>query len=149
MLIQRIHARPHKSQAGGLGQIPGYATHLKGVATASKAIKAGGWVGIGIGASASYHKVQAVCAAETSEACERVRFTETGSVAGGLAAGLMTGTFIPTAATGICAGIGIGTLGLGGIGCGLVVVGVGSYVAGRAGEEVGEYIGDVIYRYTE
>jgi hypothetical protein len=37
------------TEAGGVGQMPGYATHLEGVAKASKYLKYGGWVGTAVG----------------------------------------------------------------------------------------------------
>jgi hypothetical protein len=39
----------HWSKAGTSGGIPGYATHIDGVSRASKVIKAGGWIRVGLG----------------------------------------------------------------------------------------------------
>ncbi|WP_256590809.1 MULTISPECIES: PAAR domain-containing protein [unclassified Pseudomonas] len=66
------------------GQIPGHATHLEGVAKASKYIQYGGWVGTAIGGGASALKVQDVCTAGNTEACKQVKFTEAGNFAGGI-----------------------------------------------------------------
>ena len=71
------------TEAGGVGQVPGYATHLEGVARASKYLKYGGWVGTTIGGGASALKVQDVCTAGDAEACKKVKFTEGGSFIGG------------------------------------------------------------------
>ena len=73
----------HWSNASSAGQIPGYATHLEGVAKASKYVKYGGWLGTAIGGGASAVKVQDVCTAGNAKMCERVKFTETGSFTGG------------------------------------------------------------------
>jgi hypothetical protein len=136
----------HWREAGATGQIPGYATQISGVAKASKIIAAGGWVGFGIGATASYLKVQEVCAAGDAEACEKVKFTEfasffgtaAGGMAGAAAAGLVT--------QGIC--VGLGWTGVGLVGCGVVVVGGASLVGGLYGQGKGEQLGEVIYRST-
>lgn len=136
----------HWGKAGAPGQIPGYATHLRGIATASKVIAAGGWVGVGISAGASYNKVRAVCTAGNDEICERVRYTETGSFVGSVAAGIFAAGAISSATTTMCVGIGAATMAVGGIICGVVVVGASAYAAGIGGEWAGGLIGDVIYR---
>ncbi|AIL63527.1 hypothetical protein [Pseudomonas alkylphenolica] len=134
------------TKAGAVDQIPGYATHIEGVSKAAKILKYGGWVGTAIGGGASYMKVQDVCAAGRTEACERIRFTETGSFFGGVAGGataggLLTGSVI----TSLCIGLGVPTGGLATLACGIVVVGVGSLAGGTLGGAGGEIIGDVIY----
>ncbi|MDD2048935.1 hypothetical protein [Pseudomonas putida] len=134
------------TKAGAVDQIPGYATHIEGVSKAAKVLKYGGWVGTAIGGGASYLKVQDVCAAGSFEACERVRFTETGSFVGGVAGGAAVGYALtgPTAA-GICIAIGVPTGGLAGLACGVLVVGASSFAAGAIGGKFGEDMGEVIY----
>jgi uncharacterized Zn-binding protein involved in type VI secretion len=73
----------HWTNASPAGQILGYATHLEGVARASKYVQYGGWLGTAVGGGASALKVQDVCTAGDTETCERVKFTETGSFTGG------------------------------------------------------------------
>jgi hypothetical protein len=134
------------TEAGGVGQMPGYATHLEGVARASKYLKYGGWVGTAIGGGASAMKVQDVCRAGNAEACQRVKFTETGSFAGGIFAGSVTGALLSGSSVGyLCVGLGIATGGIAAATCGILVVGAGSYAGGKFGEMGGEIIGDVVY----
>lgn len=134
------------TQAGAAGQIPGYATHIDGVAKASRIVKYGGWVGTAIGGAASRLKVQEVCSAGNAEACKKVKFTETGSFLGGLGGGQAAGFVLTTPVAGsICAALSVPTGGTAALVCGLVAVGVGSYVAGRGGELAGEEIAEVIY----
>jgi uncharacterized Zn-binding protein involved in type VI secretion len=134
------------TEAGGVGQMPGYATHLEGVARASKYLKYGGWVGTAIGGGASAMKVQDVCSAGDTEACERIRFTETGSFAGGIAGGAMAGAILTTSAVGgLCIGLGVATAGVGLLACGVIAVGVGSYAGSTLGEMGGEIIGEMVY----
>ncbi|MDF3195261.1 hypothetical protein [Pseudomonas sp. 1928-m] len=135
------------TKAGAPDQIPGYATHIDGVASAAKYVKLGGWIGTAVGGGASYMKVQDVCAAGNTEACAKVKYTETGSFAGGVAGGAAAGVLLSgTAAGAICAALGVPTGGLGTLACGLVVVGAGSLAAGSVGGTIGEKAGDAIYK---
>lgn len=135
----------HWKKAGGPGPIPGYAPHIERVSRAAKILKAGGWVGIGIGGGGSYLKVQEVCASGSEEACRKVKYTETGSFLGGLGGGALGGAAAAYGAGTVCVAIGIGTGGIGGLVCGLVVVGAGSFVGGQALGTAGEKAGELIY----
>ncbi|GAB6405218.1 PAAR domain-containing protein [Pseudomonas sp. MHK4] len=134
------------TEAGGVGQMPGYATHLEGVAKASKYLKYGGWVGTAVGGGVSALKVQDVCAAGNTEACKRVKFTEAGSFTGEIAGGALIGATL-TAKTvgGICLAVGVTSAGIGTLVCGVVVVTAGSLVGGAVGNRLGESLGDIIY----
>lgn len=140
----------HWTQAGAPGQIPGYATHIEGISRAAKAIKYGGWIGMAAGAGASAMKVQNVCSAGNKEACEKVKYTETGnyigSVAGGAAAGaFFTGSVVST----LCVALGVPTAGAATLACGIVVVGAGSVAGGAIVGSAGEKFGEVIYEKTK
>jgi type VI secretion system VgrG family protein len=143
--ISDRHLVHHWSKAGTAGGIPGYATYIEGVSRASKVIKAGGWIGVGVGAGASGLKVKETCRVGTEEACRKVKFTEVGKFSGvllGGGAGGMAGTAVGSVA---CPAIGLGTLGVGGIICGLVFVGLGSAVGGDYVGAAGEYLGELFY----
>lgn len=138
------------TKAGAPDQIPGYATHMDGVARAAKYVKYGGWLGTAVGGGASYMKVQDVCTAGDVEACERIKFTESGSFIGGLAGGALAGGVLSGAAAGtICLGLSVPTGGAAMVICGLVVVGAGSYGVGAAGGAIGEWSGEIIYESTK
>lgn len=138
------------TQAGAVGQIPGYATHIEGVSKAAKTLKWGGWVGTVLGGGASYIKVQDVCTAGTKAACEKVKFTEAGSFMGSVGAGMVTGTLMGMGAAGsVCVAIGVPTVGVGSVVCGLVVVGGGSYLSGKVGQQVGGEFGELIYEKSK
>lgn len=140
----------HWTHAGAPGQIPGYATHLEGVANAAKYVKYGGWLGTAVGGGASYLAVQGVCTAGNTEACKRIKFTEGGSFAMGVAGGAAAGYFLTGSTAGaICLGLGVPTGGVGTLACGLVVVGAGSLAAGAATGALGETMGDLIYEYLK
>ncbi len=131
----------HWSKVGSSAGIPGYATHIEGVSKASKVIKVGGWIGVGLQATASGIKVKETCREGTEEACRRVRFTESGKF-GGIVMGGAAGAAI---AGPVCAAIGLSTLGAGGIACGLVLTGLGTAVLGNTFGEWGEQGADVVY----
>ncbi|VVO86102.1 hypothetical protein PS874_01929 [Pseudomonas fluorescens] len=134
------------TDASPAGQIPGYATHLEGVAKASKYVQCGGWLGTAVGGGASALKVQDVCAAGDAEACKKVKFTEGGSFIGGVVGGSAAGVIFGAGTTGIiCAGLGVPTAGAGTLICGLVVVGAGSLATGYALGKTGEKTGEIIY----
>jgi uncharacterized Zn-binding protein involved in type VI secretion len=138
------------TDASPAGQIPGYATHLEGVAKASKYVKYGGWLGTAVGGGASVLKVQEVCTAGNTEACERVRFTETGSFVVGIGGGMGAGWMLSAPVVGaLCIGLGVPTGGIGTLACSIAVVGVGSYAGGALGGQIGEMSGEVIYEATK
>lgn len=138
----------HWTQAGGPGQIPGYATHLDGVARASQYIKYGGWLGTAVGGGASALKVREVCSAGDAEACERVRLTETGDFFGGIVGGAALGGLVVKAASGLCIALGLPSAGTVPAACSIALIAAGSLSASNLGSWTGEKIGDVIYEVT-
>ncbi|ALI02450.1 hypothetical protein C1Y08_13075 [Pseudomonas sp. FW306-02-F02-AA] len=136
----------HWGLAGAPGQIPGYATHSEGVAKAAKVVKYGGWIGTAVGGGASYMKVQEVCAAGNKDACEKIKYTESGNFVGGVAGGAATGAFLTGSTAGvICVGLGVPTGGMATLACGVIVVAAGSYAGGALGGATGEWAGEKIY----
>ncbi|MFJ2447416.1 PAAR domain-containing protein [Pseudomonas sp. NPDC087626] len=132
----------HWSSSGTSGGIPGYATHIDGVVKASKYIKVGGWVGIGLGASGSALKIRETCHLGREEECRQVKYTESGKFAGGLIGGAL-GAPIGGA---VC--LGLSVTGLGAIVCGVIMVGLGSAIGGAGGEAYGEEVGEVLHELT-
>lgn len=134
------------TKAGAPEQIPGYATHIEGVARAARFVKYGGWMGTALGGGASYLKVQEVCATGSVEACERVRFTETGSFVGGIAGGALAGMALTGQTVGaLCIALGVPTGGIAPLACGVIAVGAGSLAGGAIAGSAGELVGDLIY----
>ncbi|MFI7856582.1 PAAR domain-containing protein [Pseudomonas promysalinigenes] len=131
----------HWKKAGAPGQIPGYATHLDDVARVSKYLKYGGWVGVGLGVGSSYLKVYEACRAGETEECQKIRFTESGSFAGGLAGGALGAAAGKSAATAVCK---FGAWGK--AACGIVIVGGAGFGMSKGVEEIGEFVGETIYQ---
>ncbi|WP_236614310.1 hypothetical protein [Stutzerimonas azotifigens] len=139
----------HWSKGGAPGQIPGYATHMDEVAKAAKYLKYGGHIGIALSGTASAMTVQDVCRAGEAEACQKIRFTEAGSFGGGVGGGSAAAALTGSVAGSICAAIGIGSGGIGGVVCGLIVVGGASMAGGAGGAAAGEWMGEFLYEQTK
>ena len=139
----------HHWREGGVSDIPGYATHIDGVAKAAKYIKAGGWIGVGLGGVASYAKVQETCTTGREAECSRVKYTEAGKFIGGVGGGAAGGIMASSGAAAFCGAIGLTTAGVGTLVCGLVVVGLGGIVGAWGGERAGDGIGEIIYETGE
>lgn len=135
----------HWSKAGGPGQIPGYATHLEKVARLSKYLEHGARAGIIVGGVSSALKVQEVCRAGEAKACTKVKFTETGTFAGGLGGGAVGGLLGKGAATAICLGLGP----VSATACGVIIVGASAYTASVVGMSTGESLGEIIYEHID
>ena len=125
--------------------MPGYATHLEGVARASKYLNYGGWAGTALGGGASVMKVHDVCNAGNTEVCERVKFTETGSFVGGIGGGMFAGAISAHIVGGICVGLGIPTGGFSTLACAVLATGVTTLSASYVGEKFGETTAEKIY----
>ncbi|WP_338744420.1 PAAR domain-containing protein [Pseudomonas putida] len=138
----------HWSKAGGPGQIPGYATHLDKVAGLSKYLQYGGHAAIGLGGASSYLKVQEVCQAGETEACKRIRLTESGSFSGAFVGGVVGSSLASVAAWTLCGVFAVGSGGVGVPVCGIALVGSGSLAGGILGEYFGESAGEFIYEAT-
>ncbi|MGE8370389.1 MAG: PAAR domain-containing protein [Pseudomonas putida] len=138
----------HWSKAGGPGQIPGYATHLDKVAGLSKYLQYGGHAAIGLGGASSYLKVQEVCQAGETEACKRIRLTESGSFSGAFVGGVVGSSLASVAAWTLCGVFAVGSGGVGVPVCGIALVGSGSLAGGLLGEYFGESAGEFIYEAT-
>lgn len=81
-------------------------------------------------------KVQDVCTAGNTEACERVKFTEAGSFAGGIGGGALAGGITAPLFGVLCIGLTVPTAGLAPLACGILVVGIGSFAGGKIGRHI-------------
>lgn len=142
-------------KAGTPGQIPGYATHVNAISRAAKYMKAGGYIGIGLGGVASGLAIQEVCsAAPDSAECKRIKFTEGGKFVGSTVGGAAGGWGGGIVTAKVCLGMAALTApagGSGGLVCGIVAVaaaGIGAWAGGDRGGAAGEAIGETIYEAT-
>lgn len=133
----------HWSKAGVPGQIPGYSTHLRKLANISKYLKAGGYVGITVGAGVM--KIKQVCREGDAHACKKVKFTESGNFAGGIIGGALAGHASGALAAVACVSLGV----VSAAACSIAIVGAGTAVGSMAGMAGGEIMGEVIYEHHE
>ena len=139
----------HWNKAGAPGQIPGYATHVDAISRAAKYMKAGGYIGIGIGGVSSLLAIQQVCNGDSGAACEKIKFTEGGKFGMSTALGVGGGLAGQVASAPICLAIGVASGGIDGVVCVAAIVGAGAWVGTKAGEMGGEAIGEIIYQATQ
>ncbi|MGA9705342.1 PAAR domain-containing protein [Pseudomonas sp.] len=130
----------HWDKAGGPGQIPGYAAHVEATSRAAKYMKAGGYIGIGLGGVSSSLAIQQVCNNDSGAACEKIKFTEGGKFAGSVGGGAFGGSAGSVAGGAICLALGV-TTGIGGVVCVATLVGAGAWVGTTIGGMRGEQIG--------
>ncbi len=139
----------HWDKAGGPGQIPGYSAHVEAVSRATKYMKAGGYIGIGLGGVSSLLAIEQVCSDDPGAACEKIKFTEGGKFTGSTFAGTLGGATAGSASGPVCVGIGAVTGGLGGVVCVAAIVGTGAWVGTTVGGKAGETIGEKLYEVTQ
>ncbi|WP_449431017.1 PAAR domain-containing protein [Pseudomonas putida] len=135
----------HWSKAGAPGPIPGYATHLNDLASMSKYLKAGGYVGVALGGASSLLKVKEACRVGETAACKKIRVTEAGNFTGGLVGGATGGYAGGKLAIFACVRFGP----VGAAVCGAAVVGAGSLGGSIIGMPSGEALGEIIYEATQ
>lgn len=139
----------HWDKAGGPGQIPGYAAHVEATSRAAKYMKAGGYIGIGLGGVSSLLAVQQVCNGDAGAACEKIKFTEVGKFVGSTSLGALGGVLAGAASGSTCIAIGISTGGIGGVICVAAIVGAGAWVGTTGGGMAGEAIGEKLYQVNK
>ncbi|RON84476.1 hypothetical protein [Pseudomonas fluorescens] len=136
------------NKAGAPSQFPGYATNIDGVARASKYMKAGGYLAIGLAAGSAATKIYETCRTGREEECRQARFMEGSKLSGNVLGGVIAGKLAPTIAPMTCAAIGLGTVGAGGIACMLVVSGILAAQMGDGASQVGELVGEKLYEIS-
>jgi len=137
------------NKAGAPTQLPGYATHIEGVARASKYIKAGGYVAIGLGAGSAAMKIHEACRTGREEECRQAKYVEGSKLSGNVAGGMIASRLAPIFAQMTCAAIGVGTVGTGGLACMLVMSGMLAAQMGDSGGQAGEFIGEKLYEVNQ
>ncbi len=137
----------HWDKAGGPGQIPGYSAHVEAISRAARYMKAGGYIGIGLGGISSSLAIQQVCNNDSGAACEKIKFTEGGKFAGSVSGGAFGGWVGSIAGSTICLGLGV-TTGIGGVVCVAALVGTGAWAGTTVGGKGGEIGGKILYEKT-
>lgn len=136
------------NKAGAPNQLPGYATHIEGVARSSKYIKAGGYLAIGLGATSAAMKIHEACRTGREEECRQAKFVEGSKLSGNVVGGMMATRLAPIAPM-TCIALGVGTAGAGGLVCMLVVSGMLAAQMGDSGGQFGEFVGEKLYEVSQ
>ncbi|MGH8417572.1 MAG: hypothetical protein ACRER8_09865 [Pseudomonas sp.] len=124
-------------------EIRGYTQRLAHIARASKLLRAGTPIGIGLNAWSSYLEIQEACSMGREDACTRANFVEGSMLVGGVGGGY-AGGFAGTYACFLVLGA---LTGPGALACMIVGAAVVGYGGGLGGEKLGELIGTTLYEW--
>lgn len=138
----------HWKEAGGPKSIHGYSAHVESVSKAAKYMKAGGYIGIGIGGVSAVLAIQEVCRGKDAEACRKIKFTEGGKFSVSTVGAYYGAELAFGGSLEICAALGAGT-GIGGVICVAAVVGVAAWGGSALGASAGESLGELLYEKTQ
>lgn len=129
-------------------ELRGYAERIGNIAKASRLLKHGTAIGIGLNITAAGLEIREACSVGREEMCTKAKYIEGAKLVGGVAGGLLIGGFGASAAMGACVVVlGTPSFGIGAIGCGIVAGVVAGYGGGSGGEMVGENIGEIFYEW--
>ena len=130
------------------GVIAGYAETINGVAKASRLMKSGTYLGIGLSVTAAGSSIYAACTTGRETQCRKAKYVEGGKLSGNVIGGTFGGTVGGGAATIGCVALGFVTGGAGALACAVIGGALGGWGGGEIGGNAGEWIGDVIYENT-
>lgn len=129
----------HHWKTAGVGDIPGYATHYERLAKGARYARNVGYLGITLDATLSAMNIHEACTTGDDKACQVVAYRE-----GGRLLGSMGGGSIGAGASYGCVALGVGTAGIGGVACVVLVGGIGAAAGSYAGSEFGEFAGEIL-----
>lgn len=128
-------------------ELRGYSQRLGHIAKASKLLRAGTPVGIGLNAWSSYLEIEEACSLGREEVCTRAKFVEGAKLVGGVSGGYFGGMLGTSASTFTCFLV-LGALsGPGALACMIVGAAAGGYGGGVLGEMGGEMMGTKLYEW--
>jgi hypothetical protein len=128
-------------------ELRGYSQRIAHIAKASRLLKTGTPIGIGLNAWSTHLEITEACSMGREEVCTRAKFVEGAKLVGGVGMGYVGGMAGSTAATFACFMV-LGALtGPGALACSIIGAAAGGYGAGLGGEQVGELIGTTLYEW--
>ncbi|EBA00404.1 hypothetical protein MELB17_04772 [Marinobacter sp. ELB17] len=131
----------HEWKASGIGSIPGYRANYTKASNAADFIKKGGRLAIALDVGLTGYKIYEACSIGRAEQCEQVSHTESGRLVGSILGGSVGAYVAPL----LCTVVGAGTMGLGGVACGIIAAGIGGALGGQISGDAGEDMGQLIY----
>ncbi|SEJ96301.1 hypothetical protein [Pseudomonas sp. NFR16] len=130
------------------GEIQGYAKKIAGISKASRILKAGTPIGIGLNSVSTYLEIKEACSTGREEMCRKTKYVEGSKLVSGTVGGMVGGTVGTTALTPLCIVVfSVPSGGLGSIGCSLLAALIGGYAGGLGGEKWGEKFGEMLYEW--
>lgn len=129
----------HEWSTVGMSGIPGYSYYVGNAARAARFLKAGGYIGIGFSFLGTTNEVAKACTTGREGECRKVAFKEYAKFVFSTGGGMTGGAWGSGAMIGVCAAVGVATVGVGGVAC----AAVGSIAGGYAGSVAGEKMVDM------
>ncbi|MEW5291943.1 hypothetical protein ABW286_22660, partial [Erwinia papayae] len=135
----------HEWSTAGLGGIPGYSYYVGNAARAARFLKMGGYIGIGFSFAGVTNDVVEACTQGREGECGKIAVRDYAKFALGTAGGIAGGAYGGTAMIGICAAVGVATVGLGGVACAAVGSVAGGYVGSTGGEAIVNKVTELLW----
>ncbi|WP_248768511.1 hypothetical protein [Pseudomonas sp. MWU12-2345] len=127
-------------------EVDGYAQRINKIASTSRFLSKGGYVGMALDVGAAGLAIQEACSMGREEQCRKARYVEGAKAAGGITGSYYGGKFGARAGLLVCGlGLGIVSGGWGALSCRIIGGAAGGYIGGLLGGGAGEFTGDVIY----
>jgi hypothetical protein len=129
-------------------EIDGYAQRINKIASTSRFLSKGGFVGMALDVGAAGLAIQEACSTGREEQCRKASYVEGGKVAAGITGSHFGGKVGAYGGRIVCAvGLGVVSGGWGALSCGIIGGAVGGYVGGTWAGKFGESMGDLMYRW--
>ncbi|MCT2386662.1 hypothetical protein [Erwinia pyrifoliae] len=126
----------HEWSTAGVTGIPGYSTCVGNAAKAARFLRYGGYIGIGFAFAGTTNDVADACTKGREGECGKIAFKEYSNFAFSTGGGMLGGAWGGAAMLGVCAAVGVATVGVGGVACATVGSIAGGYAGGMAGEQM-------------
>ena len=134
----------HECSTVCLVGIPGYSSYFGNAAKAARFLSSGGYICLGFALAGTTNNVINACINGRENGCRKTAFKEYSKFGASTLTGVGMGAVGSMAGLGVCAAIGIATVGTGAVAC----AAVGSIAAGYVGAKTSDAIMDTIYEYT-
>ncbi|WP_238081239.1 hypothetical protein [Pseudescherichia vulneris] len=131
----------HEWSTVGVGTIPGYASYIIRSAKAASFMKAGGWVALGLSFMNTTNDVYHACTTGREGECAKVAIKKYSNFGGGVAGAALAASLT----TPVCLALGVPTVGMGTIACGVIVSAAGSSIGATVGGYAGQVTNYLIY----
>ncbi|MFJ5299371.1 hypothetical protein ACIQAL_22970 [Pseudomonas sp. NPDC088368] len=129
-------------------EIRGYSQRLAHIAKASKLLRMGTPIGIGLNAWSTHLEIKEACSMGREEMCRKAKYVEGTKLVLGVGGGMIGGSIGSAVLIPLCLVVfGVPTAGVGAIGCGIAAAAIGGYAGGMAGGIYGENVGEMIYEW--